>query len=168
MAIVRRLQFHMRLYKQLVSPRMTDSMEREGERNRQGAGGGERRMKGRVSGEKCTKDESHGIFYNIILEMISHLFLHILLVTKTSSTVVEGDYTGCGYQEARIIVGYPGSWPAPYFTKRKNRKKKQKLYYIQMFIIKHLNQTSIFICKKCEHIAIILSTQMQKMFPKRY
>lgn len=58
--------------------------------------------------------------------MISHLFLHILLVTKTSSTVVGGDYTGCGYQEARIIVGYPGGWPAPYFTKRKNRKKKTK------------------------------------------
>ena len=85
---------------QLASPRMSDSIEREGERERDRQTGRERwrerdAMK-RVSGEKYTKDGSHRNFYNIILEMTSHPFFHILLVTKTNSgTVWEVTTQGC-------------------------------------------------------------------------
>ena len=73
--------------------------------------------------------------YNIILEMPSHPFFHILLVTNTNSgTTWEVTTQGCENQQAGIIVGYFGGWLASYFTTRGGKKQ----LYIQRFIIKHL------------------------------
>ena len=73
--------------------------------------------------------------YNIILEMPSHPFFHILLVTNTNSgTTWEVTTQGCENQQAGIIVGYFGGWLAYYFTTRGGKKQ----LYIERFIIKHL------------------------------
>ena len=58
-------------------------------------------------------------FYKVILEMTSHPFFHILLVTNTNSgTMWEMTTQGCEYQEAWITVGFFGGWLVSYFTKR--------------------------------------------------
>lgn len=86
-----------------------------------------------MSGEKCTKDGSHRIFYNIILEMTSHPFFCILLVTKTNCGSVGGDYTRCEHQGVEIVVAYRGGWLAPYFTKRKKKRRRKKpLLYLEV------------------------------------
>lgn len=87
-------------------------LNREGERERDRQGG--------RGGEKCTKGGSHRTL--IILEMTSHPFFHILLVTNTNSgTMWEVTTQGCEYQQAGISVGYFGGWLASYFTKRERK-----------------------------------------------
>lgn len=63
----------------------------------------------------CCQDGSHGVFYNVILEVIYHDFFHILLITQDHPGIMwEGDTKGCEYQEIWIIgshleAGY--KWP---------------------------------------------------------
>lgn len=108
---------------QLASLRVSDPTERDGQtQTHRECGRWGRKGQKEESGEKCTKDRSHRVFYKIILEMTSYPFCHILLVIKSNSgTLWEGTKQGCDYQEVGIIVSYLGSCQAPYFTQRKRK-----------------------------------------------
>ena len=71
------------------------------------------------------------VFYNIILEMTSQPFCHILLITKTNNVLWEGTTQGYEYQEAEITRGL--SWrlvSTVFYQKKKKKKEKKKKTFI--------------------------------------